>query len=140
LPISGATVLRVMRDVHDFGCTNVVLDRGLTDQEGWISLPGKRKWRMVIPAPGGLPVPNHQIAIWKQGYLAFVFSQYGNIDELTRACRREDLLAALDEVPAERRVHTPADEPDKLFLDGKVTLEREQGSVDGPTSAGRERR
>lgn len=126
LPISGAKVLRVMCDIHDFTCSNATVDRGETDQQGRIDLPGKRKWQLVIPLPGGLPTPNHQIAIWKPGYVAFVFSQYGDVDLLSRrGCERQDLLAALHEIPAERRVYTSKDQPEQLLLDGRIALERE---------------
>jgi hypothetical protein len=127
-PISGAKVLRVMCDIHDFTCANAIVDRGETNQEGQIDLPGKRRWQLFIPFPGGMPVPNHQIAIWKPGYVAFVFSQYGDVDHLIRkSCERQDLLAALHEIPAERRVYTPRDQPEQLLLDGRVALERAAG-------------
>jgi len=81
-PIEKATALRVVCDIHDFRCTRGQMDQSETNKDGKVQLDGKWKWRLWFPAPGGLPVPNHHIAIWKSGYKAFVFSQYGNIDDV----------------------------------------------------------
>ncbi|GEJ58495.1 hypothetical protein [Anaeromyxobacter diazotrophicus] len=58
-----------------------------------------------------------------------MFSQYGDVESLKRFCEsRHEVFAALQEVPAERRVYTPADGPKELLLDGKVALERDLSS------------
>ncbi|MBI5695132.1 MAG: hypothetical protein HZC51_05230 [Nitrospirae bacterium] len=124
-PIEGAKVLRIVCDLHDFDCSHAVIDRGHTDQDGYIKMSGKRKWGIWIPAPGGMPVPNHQIAIWKPGYQAFVFSQYGKVEDVARHTKRNDLKEAIQEIPAERKETTPDDDdPEKMFLGGTVRLYR----------------
>jgi len=74
----------------------------MTDQYGAFESEGVSKWRLWIPAPSGLPVRNHQIAIWKEGYFAFVFSQYDrSIEDFKEFVRRQDLIEAIDEIPSQ---------------------------------------
>lgn len=121
-PIEKATVLRVVCDIHDYRCKHGYTDRGETKSNGEIHLQGMRRWGLWIPAPGGLPVPNHQIAIWKAGYEAFVFSQYGDIEEIKSRTERADLQAALQEIPQVRKSYSPDDNPNKLFDNGRIEL------------------
>jgi len=123
-PIGGASVLRIVCDIHDRKCTNGQLEKSETDKDGKIKLKGKRQWGLWFPAPGGLPAPNHQIAIWKPGYQAFAFSQYGDINDLLSWTDREDLKKAIQEVPKERKNLTPNDNPENMFENGKVKLQR----------------
>lgn len=130
-PIEEATVLRVVCDIHDFKCTHGYVDRAETNHDGKIQLRGRREWGLWIPAPGGLPVPNHQIAIWKAGYEAFVFSQYGDISHIQSSTDRADLRTALQEIPQARKNYSPRDHPEKLFEDGRVEL-RKLGTHNSP--------
>jgi hypothetical protein len=121
-PIPDATVLRIICDVHDFSCQQAKLNWGQTDQEGRIKMAGECKWMIVAAAPGGIPVPNHQIAFWKEGYQAFVFSQYGNIAQIKTSTKRTDLIEAIEMIPIERKEYDTSANPDKLFLNGKIML------------------
>ncbi len=122
-PINDAVVLRIVCDIHNFrDCTNGMVDRARTDKNGSAKIPDKRKWGIWSAALGGLPVPNHLIAIWKEGYSAFVFSQYENSDEyLLLVCTREDVVEAIKEIPQERRPYYADTNP---FHDNQVKLYR----------------
>jgi hypothetical protein len=122
-PVVDATVLRIVCDVHDFLCSRAKLDRGKTDRNGSIEMAGERRWGAMVPAPGGIPLPNHRVAIWKKGYAAFVFSQYGSIEDV-RLGKRADLIEAIGEIPKERRERTGQDDPERFFASGKIELHR----------------
>ena len=123
-PIEGARVLRIVCDVHDSRCIHGRIDQGETDSGGIIKMSGDRKWGLWVAAPGGLPVPNHQIAIWKEGYYAFVFSQYGRIDRLKDFTDREDIIEAIRKIPPDRKECSASDDPDKMFSGGKIKLQK----------------
>jgi len=123
-PIEGASYLRIVCDVHDFNCSSAKIDRGITRKDGFIEVNGERKWGLYIFAPGGVPVPNHNIAIWKPGYLAFVFSQYGNIETIKETTDREDIIKAINEIPNQRTTFDPSTNPNDLFLNGQIKLHK----------------
>jgi len=123
-PIEGAQVLRIVCDVHDMQCKKAKMDRGQSDKNGNIKMRGERKWGVWFPAPGGVPAPNHRIAIWKTGYQAFVFSQYGSIDNIKSFTTREDLKKAVQEVPIERKEYGVEAKPEEIFSGGKIRLFR----------------
>lgn len=122
--IEGAQVLRIVCDIHDMKCARGKIDKEQTDRNGKIEMKGERKWGIWFPAPGGIPAPNHRIAIWKTGYQAFAFSQYGEINDLLSWTNREDLKKAIQEVPKERKNYTPDANPEQMFENGKVKLQR----------------
>ena len=122
-PVSGAKVLRIVCDVHDFDCNDAYMDTGATNRNGEIELDGKRKWGVWMPVPGGLPAPNHQIAIWKEGYQAFVFSAYdGDITKFEETVRRADIRKAIKEIPKERNLLGEGQDPNQLFSGGEIKL------------------
>lgn len=123
-PIENAKVLRIVCDVHDYRCSRGRVDKLETDSDGIVKASGDRKWGAYIPAPGGMPAPNHHIAVWKDGYYAFVFSQYGNIDDIKDRTDRQDIIDAIEEIPGERKESTVYDDPEKMFLGGEVKLYR----------------
>src|SRR5438876_4471902 len=82
--IQGAKVIYFVCDIHDFQCKHATIVRTTSNESGDLKIEGHRKWGVWIPAPGGLPVPNHFIAIWAPGYSAFVFGQYGDTVESIR--------------------------------------------------------
>jgi hypothetical protein len=125
-PIEGADVLRIACDVHDRSCARGILDVRQSDENGHVDLEGERKWRVIIAAAGGVPLPNHKIAIWKSGFEAFVFSQYDSIDSLASRSNREDIKAALKEIPSERRVYGQELDPSTVFAGGTIRLYRAQ--------------
>lgn len=103
-PIAGAVVLRIVCDVHDFSCENALIEKTITNEKGTVRFGSKRKSGPWFPAPGGLPVPNHQIAIWKEGYFAFVFSQYDyDIDNFAAHVKSREIIEAIREIPKERK-------------------------------------
>lgn len=126
LPIEKATVLRVVCDIHDSRCVHGQIEKAETNKEGRVELEGKRKWGLWFPAPGGLPVPSHQIAIWKAGYQAFVFSQYGDISDIESLTKRDDIKKALQEIPQDRKSYSPSDKPEEMFEGGKINLHKAQ--------------
>lgn len=115
LPIDGAEVLRIVADYHDRAGSRAVMDRTHSDENGNIRLAGRQKW-VFLSGPGRLPLPNHQIAVWKPGYKAFVFSQYGDIHEIYSGKDRIDLIKALETIPLERRVYRPDKETNGMFF------------------------
>lgn len=119
-PVIGAKVLRIVCDIHNHDCSNAKIDYGVTDKNGLVIMNGDRKWGLYILAPGGLPAPNHNIAIWKNGYYAFVFSQYGKIEDILRFAKRKDLFDAIKDIPLERYGYNY--NPYEMFLDGQVKL------------------
>lgn len=128
IPIEGAQVLRVVCDIHDYGCNRGKIDIGQTNKEGEIEISGKRQWGIWILGPGGLPVPNHQIAIWKDGYYVFVFSQYGNnIDRFKRRLQSQGgnsqmIMDAINEIPQERKYIKNNRKASSMLTGGKVLL------------------
>ena len=129
-PIEGANILRIVCDIHDRSCKNLNLSRGQTDKNGRIKMEGIRKWGLWIPLPGGMPVPNHRIAIWKPGYKAFVFSQYGKITDINTQTVRSELKKVVQEIPLERKEYGSNDKPEETFIGGKIKLYRSSKSAD----------
>src|SRR5688500_17007192 len=80
-PIPNATVIHMACDVHDSRCERARLVRTSSSEKGTVRISGRREWGPWGPAPGALPVPNHFIAIWADGYSAYVFAQYGDTVE-----------------------------------------------------------
>lgn len=119
--LKGIRYLRIVCDLHDYGCNKALLEDGVFDSD--IKLENKRQWGLYIAAPGGLPVPNHQIAIWKEGYSAIVFSQYDdNINDFAKSVERIDIKDAINEIPTARRQISPS-EARELFFNGTIKLE-----------------
>ena len=75
-PIPRAEVVYLACDFHDFSCNRAKLVRTQSNEKGKTEIDSTTRWGLWISAPGGIPVPNHLIAIWAPGYSAFVFSQY----------------------------------------------------------------
>ena len=122
-PIAGAVVLRIVCGIHDFSCKNASIEKKFTNNKGMIYLGSKREWGPWFPAPGGLPVPNHQIAIWKEGYSAFIFLQYNNdIDQFAAHVKSNDIREAIREIPKERKYLSENIDPSTIFVNGKVEL------------------
>lgn len=108
-PIPEARVIYIVNDHHDFFCREEGrIVRAVSDKSGHVDISGKRKWGFWIAAPGGLPVPDHLIAIWAPGYSTYLFSQYSNIADRKKRCEnRSDMLQALDEIPQEQQIADP---------------------------------
>jgi len=122
-PIPGAQVVYLACDVHDFDCSHARLIRTVGDKEGVVDIAGKRRWGIWIPAPGGLPVPDHLVAIWAPGYSAFVHSQYGDSPERRREeTLRQDIKEALKAIPAERSSSDESLNPKTQLIGGKIKL------------------
>jgi hypothetical protein len=124
-PIEGAIVLRLVCDIHNRDCNNAFIDMNVTNDKGIICLSGKRDFGPWMAAPGGLPVPNHQIAIWKEGYSAFVFSQYDNdIDRFSARTRNKNIIEAVRKIPKERKYLSLETNPYSVFDNGIIKLYR----------------
>jgi hypothetical protein len=127
-PISNASVVYIVCDIHNFDCANAKLVRAVSAADGRVDIEGQRKWGVWIPAPGGLPVPNHFVAIWAPGYSAFLFSQYGDtLEDLKRKYKRSDILEALDLIPIDPSSSDPSFIPKRDLSGGKIRLMRAQG-------------
>ena len=99
-PIANAVVVYLVCDIHDFGCDHARLVSATSSDKGEVKIDGQRKWGFWVIVPGGVPVPNHFIAIWAPGYSAYVFAQYGDsVDSARRRVRRSDIRAALSSIP-----------------------------------------
>ena len=123
-PISNADVVYLACDVHDFGtCSHARLVRTKASDSGSVQISSKRRWGIWLPAPGGMPAPNHLIAIWAPGYKAFVFSQYGNSVAKTMGdTKRQDIIEALGEVPSEQSLNDESLNPRSELVGGKIRL------------------
>ena len=123
--IPHATVIYFVCDVHDFECRHATLVRTDSSAQGHLRLDGRREWGVWLPAPGGLPVPNHFIAIWAPGYSAFIFAQYGDtIESLRRRAPRPDLLEALESIPVDRSSSDPSLDPRQELQGGRIRLRK----------------
>jgi len=124
-PIANAIVLRVVCDIHNRDCKDAFIDMNKTNEKGIIRLSGKRDCGPWVAAPGGMPAPNHQIAIWKEGYSAFVFSQFDNdIDKFASKTINKKIIEAVSKIPKERR-YLPLDtDPNSVFNNGEIKLYR----------------
>lgn len=129
-PIPAASVVYLVCDLHDYGCSRGKLIRTTSDEKGEVKIEGETKTGIVFPRPGGLPVPNHLIAIWSPGYSAFVFIQYKSadapIDELLerkkKSVTRTDILKALQEIPEDKASSDEQLNPKKELIGGKIRL------------------
>ena len=124
-PISNATIVYLACDVHDFRCRHADLVRGTSSATGIVKIDGRRKWGIWIPAPGGLPAPNHFIAIWAPGYSAFVFAQYGDtVESRKRGIDRADILEALNAIPADQTSSDSSLNPREELVGGTIRLRK----------------
>ena len=124
-PIENAQYIRIVCDIHNFGCKNAYLDSGKSSPGGIIHLKSKREWGVWIPVPGGLPAPSHQIAIWARGYKVVIFSQYdGDIDEFNRHQKNQEISNLIEQIPKENRMLIDNNTANHVFLNGTLLLER----------------
>ena len=123
--IQGAKVIYFVCDIHDFQCKHATIVRTTSNESGDLKIEGHRKRGVWIPAPGGLPVPNHFIAIWAPGYSAFVFGQYGDtVESIKTRVRRPDVLEAFDSIPSDRSPIDRSFNPQQEFSGGKIRLRK----------------
>jgi hypothetical protein len=124
-PIPYAEVVYVACDIHDFKCNKAKLVRTKANDKGQINIDNTRRWGVWIPAPGGIPVPNHLIAIWAPGYSAFVFSQYEEtIASRISGTQREDIISALREIPPYQTMNDESLNPKRELIGGKIQLRK----------------
>ena len=126
-PISGATVVYFVCDVHDFRCDHGRLVRTTASSSGKVKIPRRWQWGLWIAAPGGLPVPNHFIAIWAPGYSPFMFSQYDDPLERVIArigATRPDVAEELKALPATNSSSDRSLNPPRELTGGKIRLRR----------------
>jgi len=122
-PIPDAKVVYIVSDLHDWLCKGGRVVRTVSDKNGQVDISGKRRWGFYIAAPGGLPVPDHLIAIWAPGYSAYIFSQYADIAERKKRCEnRSDIVEALFEIPQEQRITDPWLNVKSNLIGGKIKL------------------
>lgn len=116
--------LRIVIDVHDFGCNKPYLEEGVIEKGLEFHLDNKREWGVYLPVPGGLPVPMHYIAIWKEGYHAVVFSPYDlNDEKLSQECsNHENIKYALEKIPKPRTFITQPFDINEKLLGGTIKL------------------
>jgi hypothetical protein len=124
-PIPGATVIYFVCDIHDFRCEHAALMRTTSNASGGLKIEGRRRWGVWIPTPGGLPVPNHFIAIWAPRYSAFVFGQYGDtVESIKKRVPRQDVLEAFDSISSDRSSSDPSLNPKEELIGGKIRLRK----------------
>ena len=123
-PISNADVVYLACDAHDLGrCSHGRLIRTKSTDSGNVEISSKRRWGIWLPAPGGLPAPNHLIAIWAPGYTAFVFSQYGeSVANRMQSTKRQDIIEALAEIPPHQCLNDGLPNPRSELIGGKIRL------------------
>jgi hypothetical protein len=124
-PIPGAMVIYFVCDIHDFRCEHAALKQTTANERGAVKIEGRRQWGVWIPGPGGLPVPNHFIAIWARGYSAFVFGEYGDtVESIKTKVPRHDVFDALDSIPSDRLSSDPSLNPKEELIGGRIRLRR----------------
>jgi hypothetical protein len=128
-PIAGAAVVHFVCDVHDFHCHHGRLVRTESSADGRVRIPRRWRWGLWIAAPGGLPVPNHFVAIWAPGYSPFVFSQYE--DPLEHAIERigvsrPDVAAELKALPDATLSSDPTLNPPAQLIGGRIRLHKSE--------------
>lgn len=131
-PIVGASVVYLVCDLHDYGCSRGKLIRTTSNEKGEVKIEGETKTGTWVLAPGGLPVPDHLISIWSPGYSAFVFIQYKSadvpIDEALKrrkkGIERTDILEALREIPEDESSSDERLNSKKELIGGKIRLLR----------------
>ncbi len=124
-PIPRAEVVYLACDFHDFSCNRAELVRTQSNDKGKIEIDSTRRWGIWLPAPGGIPVPNHLIAIWAPGYQAFVFSQYPeSIARRVSSTKREDIIRALREIPSDQTMNDESLNPRRELIGGKIQLRK----------------
>ena len=125
LPISHATLVYLVCDVHDIQCRHAILVRSSSSERGGLRVRGRRQWGPWLPVPGGLPIPNHFVAIWAPGYAAFVFGQYDRtVESKKNLVERQDVLDALNLIPSDRSSSEPLLNPKRELHGGKIRLLR----------------
>ncbi|MEW6002833.1 MAG: hypothetical protein AB1638_09345 [Nitrospirota bacterium] len=128
--IAGASVVYLVCDLHDYGCSRGKLIRTTSNEKGEVKIEGETKSGTWALAPGGLPVPSHLIAIWAPRYSAFVFIQYksadAHIDELLerkkKSVKRTDILKALQEIPEDKASSDERLNTKEELTGGKIRL------------------
>lgn len=127
-PIPYAEVVYVACDAHDFKCSKAKLVRTKANDREQINIDSTRRWGVWIPAPGGIPLPNHLIAIWAPGYSAFVFSQYEDTIAMRMSgTQREVIISALREIPSDQTLNDESLNPRRELIGGKIKLKRKEG-------------
>lgn len=129
-PVVGASVVYIVCDLHDYGCSRGKLIRTTSNEKGEVKIQGETKTGTWVLAPGGLPVPDHLIAIWAPGYSAFVFIQYKSADldinerikREKEAIKRADILKALQEIPEDKASSDEQLNPKEELIGGKIRL------------------
>lgn len=126
-PIVGAAVVYFVCDIHDFACSQGRLVRTESGPKGRVSIPRRWRWGLWIAAPGGLPVPNHFVAIGAPGYSPFVFSQYD--DSLARVIARigvtrPEIAAELQALPPATVSSDPSLNSASQLIGGKIRLRK----------------
>jgi hypothetical protein len=122
-PIPRAQVVYIACDIHDFDCSHARVVRTTANEKGEVDIESKRRFRIWVGAPGGLPAPNHFIAIWAPDYGAFVFSQYGDtIDRWKEHTERQDIMNVLNEIPSDQSSSGESLNPRTELTGGKIKL------------------
>ncbi len=123
-PIPFAEVVYLACDWHDFDCNQARLIRTRADKHGALMIDRQRRWGLWLPAPGGIPVPIHLIAIWSSGYSPFIFGPEDVIQRRIPWTPRRDIRDALEEIPLERGSNYPTWNPQTRFIEGAVMLQK----------------
>jgi hypothetical protein len=122
-PIPHAQVVYIACDIHDFDCSHARVVRTTANERGEVDIESKRRFRIWVAAPGGLPVPNHFIAIWAPDHGAFVYCQYGDtIDRWKQYIDRQDIINVLNEVPSDQSSSGESLNPRTELIGGKIKL------------------
>ncbi len=122
-PLENVNILRIVCDVHDFPCAGARVDAGRTARDGRIRMQGAREWRWWFPVPGGVPAPNHQLLVWKEGYTPLAFSQYGTLADFERMHDRSRFIKEFSKVPRDWvQMEAGTVLYDAVFSNGEIRL------------------
>ncbi len=101
-PIPDATIIYIASDIHDYLCKEGRVIRTRTDSGGKVDISGKWRFGVWLIAPGGLPMPQHIVAISAPGYSTYLFGRYDEMKSGKRRCHsHSDIVEALAEIPQE---------------------------------------
>ncbi|MHB8481471.1 MAG: hypothetical protein ACYDBV_01855 [Nitrospiria bacterium] len=96
-----------------------------TDTLGRINIKSKWVWGLWLVIPDGLPSNVHYIAIWAQGYGAYLYSEIDSINGLRKdPYVPMEIRKTLEEIPEDTSSTDEALNPRDKIFDGPIKLHR----------------
>jgi hypothetical protein len=124
-PVQDAKVLYIASDIHDYFCKEGRVVHTKTNINGQVDISGKWKFGIWVIAPGGLPAPQHIVAISAEGYSTYLFGQYEFMKSRQKSCDiQSDIVKALTEIPQDNVVRDSRQMPDSELNGSRIKLNK----------------